>query len=110
MVLDYSKTGVCRKLLCMFMCCCRSKRHADKVKVFAKARLLASEELNVTSIIKAQREAAALAQLAKGDDLKKIEAAVKRIINVLDADADVSETGRKLKSGTVGDDEDPNAE
>lgn len=100
--------GVCRKLLCMFMCCCGSKRHADKV--FAKARLLASEELNVTSIIKAQREAAALAQLAKGDDLKKIEAAVKRIINVLDADADVSETGRKLKSGTVGDDEDPNAE
>ncbi len=51
MVLDNSKMGVMKKICCIFTCCCRSNRHADKV--FAKARRLASDELNITSIIKA---------------------------------------------------------
>ncbi len=107
MILDHRRMGGCKKFCFMFLCCCSSKRQADKV--FAKARMLASQELNVTSIVKAQRQTAALASLAKGDDVEEIKKAVKRVIEVLDADLDVSETARRLKEAqsTGGDDENP---
>ena len=108
MILDHRRMGGCKKFCYMFLCCCSGKRQADKV--FAKARMLASEELNITSIIKAQRQTAALASLAKGDDVEVIKKAVQRVIEVLDADLDVSETARKLKDAQAVDDENPNGD
>ncbi len=40
MVLDHRRFGGCKKFCFMFLCCCSSKRQADKV--FSKARMLAS--------------------------------------------------------------------
>ena len=42
--------------------CCR-KRRVDKV--FAKARSLTTQELNITSMIKAQRQSSAICEIVK---------------------------------------------
>ena len=95
MVLDKSKKGMCKKIWGTIFCCCSKQGHVDKV--FQRAKKLSIQELNVTSIIKAQREAAALVQLAKENDIAKIEKAVKRVIDLLDEDANGVDATHRVK-------------
>ena len=98
MVLDKSKKGCCKKIWGTIFCCCSKQGHVDKV--FNRAKKLSIQELNVTSIVKAQREATALVQLAKETDMAKIEKAVKRVIDLLDEDASNTDTTHRVKQET----------
>ena len=56
-VLDLKKVGILSRIFC---CCCRRSG-----KIFAKARSMTSEELNISSIIKAQRDTNAAIELLR---------------------------------------------
>ena len=62
-------------------CCCKANRSE---RIFRKARIYNEQELNVTSIIKAQREAMAacnlLRDLKNGEAETAIKVAVKRVV------------------------------
>ena len=80
-ILNRSKVG-CSYRWCRYMLiCCRRRRHIEKV--FMKGRRLTAQELNITSLIKAQRQSAALCEVLNKED-KVINRHVRRAIVVED--------------------------
>jgi hypothetical protein len=80
-ILNRSKVG-CSYRWCRYMLiCCRRRRHIEKV--FMKGRRLTAQELNITSLIKAQRQSAALCEVMNKED-KVINRHVRRAIVVED--------------------------
>ena len=80
----------CRALSCM-TCCCKANRSE---RLFRKARIYNEQELNITSIIKAQREAMAACNLLRdsmnGEAETAIKTAVKRVVTLSDDEIDIS--------------------
>ena len=79
-VLALSRVSFIHRLFC---CCCRLTRGA---KIFSKARDMSNQELNITSIIKSQRESKAALELLRASMGAKAEpvisANVKRIVDI----------------------------
>ena len=72
-------------------CCCKANRSE---RLFRKARIYNEQELNITSIIKAQREAMAACNLLRdsmnGEAETAIKTAVKRVVTLSDDEIDIS--------------------
>ena len=64
------------------MCCTCRRRYAERV--FAKARKLTEQELNITSIIRAQRQVVAFYHALGQEGDQKALQAVKRLIELSD--------------------------
>lgn len=62
-ILNRGAYGMCSNFCRMLTCCCSSKRRIDLA--FEKARKQTAEELNITSLIKAQRQSTAICQIMK---------------------------------------------
>ena len=60
--LNKAKVNMCCRALSCMTCCCKANRSE---RLFRKARLYNEQELNITSIIKAQREAVAACNLLR---------------------------------------------
>ena len=89
--LNKAKVNVCCRALSCLSCCCKANRSE---RLFRKARLYNEQELNVTSIIKAQREAMAACNLLRdsmnGEAESAIKTAVKRVVELSDDEIDIS--------------------
>ena len=89
--LNKAKVNVCCRALSCLTCCCKANRSE---RLFRKARLYNEQELNVTSIIKAQREAMAACNLLRdsmnGEAESAIKTAVKRVVELSDDEIDIS--------------------
>ena len=79
--LNLARVGFFHRLFC---CCCRATRGG---KIFAKARQLNAQELNITAIIRSQRESKAAAELLKekmgAEAAQMINSMVKRKVDIV---------------------------
>ena len=85
-VLNRGKLGCCYRMCKFHWCyscllCCRRRNHIERV--FRVGRLLTKQELNITSLIKAQRQSAALCEVMNKED-KVINRHVRRAIVIED--------------------------
>ena len=98
-ILDRSRVG-CSYRWCRYLkCCCGPRRRIEKV--FMKARRMTAQELNITSLIKAQRQSAALCEIMNKED-KVINRHVRKVVTIDEED----EAGGQVDF-QAGDDEDP---
>ena len=89
--LNKAKVNMCCRALSCMTCCCKANRSE---RIFRKARIYNEQELNITSIIKAQREAMAACNLLRdsmsGEAETAINTAVKRVVSLSDDELDIS--------------------
>lgn len=80
-ILNRSKVG-CSYRICRYLkCCCGQRRRIERI--FMKGRRITAQELNITSLIKAQRQSEALSQIMS-KDAKAIQRSVKRNVVLSD--------------------------
>lgn len=84
-ILNRGIVGCSYNLCRILSCCCSPKRRIDLA--FEKARSLTNQELNITSMIKAQRQNTALCEIMKRDE-RTISKAVKRRITLSDEEGE----------------------